>query len=115
MEDIAKETRQIVQQAIRRGQKINVTLLAHRFGISTSQFYRKIKSQTGYAPAIFIRNIRLEKAEKYLRTRRISVHQVAVQVGFSDSTYLIRCFTKRYGTTPKQYQKQYQTIRSRKK
>ena len=51
-----------------------------------------------------IRNIRLESAALLLKETKLSISEVAVQVGFSSVSYFGSCFKARYGMSPREFQ-----------
>ena len=53
----------------------------------------------------YLRNLRLNQAEKFLRTTRRPLSEISDRCGFRDSNYFIMCFRQRYGITPHQYRK----------
>ena len=70
--------------------------------------YRKIKSLTGQTPAEFIRNYRLKRAARLLRTTTQPVTDISMAVGFSTASYFTRCFLREYKITPTDYRRQQQ-------
>ena len=68
--------------------------------LSYSQFYRRIKAQTGQKPCLLIRSIRLQQAKQLLETTYLNVSEIAYQVGFNDPNYFSRAFKKAYGISP---------------
>lgn len=86
---------------------INVEELSKQLHLGPSQVYRKIKKATGYSTAIFIRNIRLEKAIYLLTKTDIPIKRIGYQVGFNEVSYFYRCFKAVYGITPKNYRANY--------
>ena len=68
--------------------------------MSRTSVYNKIKTLTGQGPNDFIRIVRLNKAKELLASRRYSIGEVAVMVGFSDPKYFSTCFKKQFGTSP---------------
>lgn len=68
--------------------------------MSRTSVYNKIKTLTGQGPNDFIRIIRLNKAKDLLLSKRYSVSDVSVMVGFSDAKYFSTCFKKQFGISP---------------
>jgi len=66
-----------------------------------TQTYRKLKALTGQTPVQFIRAIRMAEAYQLLKTKDLSVADVAYRVGFNDPNYFSRTFTQAYGISPK--------------
>ena len=83
----------------------NVDTLAQDVGMSRAQLHRKIKELTGVSTAKFVRNIRMEQAERLLREGKVNVTQVAYSVGFSDQAYFSTVFKHYYGVKPSEYGK----------
>ena len=51
------------------------------------------------------RSFQLEEAETLLKQSSLNLKEIAVQCGFADSNYLIRCFRQKHGQTPSAYRK----------
>ena len=81
----------------------NHEILCEQLNISRTVLYAKIKSITGLGVHEFIRMIRLKKSAELLIEGKLNVSQIAYQVGFNSVSYFIRCFTKAYGVSPKEY------------
>ena len=84
----------------------NVTMLQEVMGIGNKQLYRKVKALTGMTPVEYIRDLRMQKAAKLLSAGKFSVSEVMYTVGFSNSSYFSKCFSKVFGMTPTEYMKQ---------
>lgn len=72
--------------------------------LSRTQLHRKLKNLTGHSTTDFIRNLRLQRASQLLAAKSANVTQVAFEVGFSSQSYFTKCFKKKYGRTPSEYQ-----------
>ena len=75
-----------------------------QMGMSRANFYKKLKSITDMSSNEIIRNIRLESAALLLKETKLSISEVAVQVGFSSVSYFGSCFKARYGMSPREFQ-----------
>ncbi|MCD7978359.1 MAG: ATP-binding protein [Tannerellaceae bacterium] len=69
-------------------------------GMSRTSVYNKIKSLTDQGPNDFIRIIRLKKAKELLKSKKHSISDVALMVGFSDAKYFSTSFKKQFGVSP---------------
>ncbi|MCH6259277.1 AraC family transcriptional regulator [Puniceicoccaceae bacterium K14] len=78
--------------------------LASELGMSRSSFYLKCKAITNVPPAEAIKNYRLGKAKELLASGS-SVSEVAVLVGYSETSPFSRAFKKRFKCTPAEVQK----------
>lgn len=83
----------------------NVTTLQEVVGMGSKQLYRKLKAMTGKTPVEYIRDIRMHKASMLLKEGKFSVSEVMYMVGFSNSSYFSKCFSKAFGMTPTEYMK----------
>ena len=83
----------------------NVTMLQEKMGMGNKQLYRKVKMLTGQTPVELIRDMRLRKAAKLLKAGKFSVSEVMYTVGFSNSSYFSKCFSKLFGMSPSEYMK----------
>lgn len=80
--------------------QLSVEELASDMGLGRSQFYRKIKSLTGYSPVEIIRKHRLKKARKMLVSTDRTISEIAYSTGFSTPAYFTKCFRDEYSVTP---------------
>jgi len=81
----------------------DIDQLARLAGMSRSQMFRKIKALTGKSPSVFIRDIRLQRAQELLRTTSKNVTEIAYEVGFSTPAYFSDAFYEAFGVRPSQF------------
>lgn len=81
----------------------NVSILQEKMGMGNKQLYRKLKALTGQSPVEYIRDMRMQKAAKLLKAGKFSVSEVMYTVGFSNSSYFSKCFSKAFGMTPTEF------------
>ena len=86
-------------------EQFNSTELTKAVNMSSSQLYRKLKALTDKSPAIFIRSVRLQKANELLQTTNKSITEIAFEVGFKDTAYFSTCYSKEFGMSPRQARK----------
>jgi AraC family transcriptional regulator of arabinose operon len=79
--------------------------LAVLVNLSPSRFRHLFKQETGVTPGQFLKDIRLRKAEKMLRTTFLSIKQILKQVGIASNTHFVRDFRQKYGMTPTAYRR----------
>ncbi len=79
---------------------LNVDAIASKMGLERSQFYRKIKSLTNYAPVELIRRLRLQQGRMLLTTTDKTVSEIAYEIGFTTPAYFTKCYRDAYGETP---------------
>ena len=68
-------------------QDLNVDMIASQMGLERSQFYRKIKSLTNYAPVELIRRLRLQRGRELLISTEKTIGEIAYEIGFSTPAY----------------------------
>lgn len=84
----------------------NVNTIASSLGESERNFFRKLKKATGYAPSIYLKEIRLQMARTYLENRSMAqVSEVSLAVGFTSVKYFSRQYKERFGKPPSEYLK----------
>ncbi len=81
----------------------SVARLAATFCVSERTLARRVRAATGQSPLGLIQCVRLQKARMLLETSRMTVDQVAEQVGYGDATALRRLMRKVSGATPRQF------------
>ena len=79
---------------------LNIDTIASQMGLERSQFYRKIKSLTNYAPVELIRLMRLQRGRTLLTTTDKTISEIAYETGFSTPSYFTKCYRDTYGETP---------------
>ena len=83
--------------------KLSVTALATRAGMSERHFVRRFTSEIGCPPATWVRALRLETARRQIEQGAASLKEVARRCGFGDEQSLRRIFQKSLGVTPSEY------------
>jgi signal transduction histidine kinase/DNA-binding response OmpR family regulator len=73
---------------------------ARALNVSRPLLFIKIKALTNLTPNNFLKDIRLKRAAQLLRQQKLSVSEIAYQVGFKDPRYFSKCFQKSFGKTP---------------
>lgn len=82
---------------------LSIEELSAECGISRVHLHRKLKELYQQSPSVYLRNIRLEHAAYLLRTKNISISEVAFAVGFNSQQYFTNCFKETYGVSPSVY------------
>jgi len=74
--------------------------LERALAMSRSQIFRKIKALTGKSPTLYIRSIRLARAQELLRNTALTVSEIAYDTGFSSPQYFSDAFLEEFGVRP---------------
>ena len=89
----------------RLGESIRMADVAERYFISQSTLNRLFRLYLRVSPHTYLENLRLARAKQMLAAGR-DVTETALECGFSDSSYFILLFRRRFGVTPGRYRKQ---------
>lgn len=73
-------------------------------GLSVSKLQSGFKDMHKCTVAIFIRNVRLEKALELLRNTDLNISEIVYSVGLNSRSYFCRIFKKKFKCAPKYYQ-----------
>lgn len=79
---------------------LSVDMIAAKMGLERSQFYRKIKALTNYAPVELIRRLRLQEGHNLIVSTDKTFSEIAYEIGFSTPAYFTKCYREAYGETP---------------
>ncbi|MFC7524599.1 helix-turn-helix domain-containing protein [Parapedobacter sp. GCM10030251] len=81
-------------------EQFGVSELADKMHMSRSNLLRRIKHATHQSASQFIREVRLKRGMELLNDTGSTVSEVAHAVGFSSTSYFIKCFREFYGYPP---------------
>lgn len=82
---------------------LSVFHLAQIMNVTREYLSTRFKKETGTSLTDYINRQRILLSKYYLRENRLSVTQVSLLCGFSDSNYFGRVFKKQEGITPKEF------------
>lgn len=77
--------------------------LASCVQMSPTYFSRLFKETTGITPHQYVIRCRIARAKDLLKQGKLSIAEVAIQVGFVDQSHLHRYFKRLVGVTPKAF------------
>lgn len=92
-------------KALLESNEKSIEEIADELKISSSGFRKKFKDATGFSPADWRCQRRIETAKRLLLTSDMSIDAIAEQTGFYDTPYFYKKFYRIVGTTPKKYRK----------
>ncbi len=84
----------------------SLTELASLTSLSLSSFKREFYKHYNSSPAKYIKNRKLERAAKLLKSTSLRVSDIAYDCGFSDIAHFSKSFQKHYGDSPSGYRTQ---------
>ena len=88
----------------------NIERFCRELGMSQTNLYRKLQSLLGISGHQFIQDIRMKHAGLLLANNQLTVHEIAMRVGFADAKYFSKAFRKYYGALPSAYRNTHQHI-----
>jgi TolB-like protein/AraC-like DNA-binding protein len=97
--DFLQKITDIIEENI-HDERFGVSELAGEIGMSRSNLLRRVKKLSGLSVSRFIRNVRLKMAMEMMEEGNYTVSEVSYKVGFSSTSYFIKCFREHYGFPP---------------
>ena len=99
--DFIKKIENIIEQNL-SNENFTMSHLCELVHLERSQLYRKVKALTGTTPAKMIKQRRLDKAYKLLKSQKGPISEITYQCGFKDVSYFSKQFKDAYGKSPSQ-------------
>ncbi len=84
-------------------EELSIDSICAQYCISSTGLYQLFQKAFGCGAAKIIREERIKKARKLLLESKLSISDVAAQVGILDTNYFTRIFKAQTGTTPKDF------------
>jgi AraC-like DNA-binding protein len=85
--------------------EISLDHLADVANMSKRNLIRSFHAAVGLSPISYLIQLRIKRAAILLRTSNAAITEIASNVGFNDSNYFTRQFSKVTGTSPRLYRK----------
>jgi len=80
--------------------------LSKMVGLNIKKLKMGFKEFYGTPVFTFLLNYKLDHSKKLLEENKMNVSEIALQIGYSNSSHFIAAFKKRFEITPKQFTKQ---------
>lgn len=84
-------------------QGLSNSVICRKIGMSSGNFQRCFKQETGVTPFRYAMQLRMEKAGTLLTTTREDIPSIARACGFPDRYTFSKSFKKQFGVPPAQY------------
>ena len=105
-EQLLKKAFKVVEENI-SNEQFDIPFFCAELGVSRTMLFTKIKAWTNFTPNEFIHEIRMKRAAQLLEQNKINISQISYKVGFNNPKYFSKCFQKKFGETPSQYQSKF--------
>ena len=102
-EDVVRKIRHYIDTNYEKD--ISLITLSKHFFISKYQISRLFKKQFGINYSDYILKVRMEAAEMILANSNEKIDDIARRVGFEETSYFSRVFSKYFGMAPREYRK----------
>jgi len=93
-----RQLRELIRSRFR--EPVNIKELCGGIGLSREHLSREFRRVYGVEPGAYLRRLRLEAAETFLRQTLLCLDEVAARTGFSGGRQLARFFRQQTGCTP---------------
>ena len=80
--------------------------LAAQAGLSKFHFQRLFKGAVGVSPSRYQINLRMSEARRRLRETKMSVVDIALEVGYANPGHFSQLFRRETGLSPSDYRRQ---------
>jgi AraC family transcriptional regulator len=87
-------------------EEFSLERLAAQAGLSKFHFHRLFKRALGVSPSRYHINLRLNLARQLLRETKMSVVDVALEVGYASPSHFAQLFRRENGLSPSKYRRQ---------
>jgi AraC family transcriptional activator FtrA len=86
---------------------LSLMQLAQAVHMTVRTLQRRFMAATGVTPMVYLQTLRMEASQELLASERLSVVEVAAQVGYQDRVAFGRLFKKTTGMTPAAFRQQH--------
>ena len=84
---------------------LSLEAYADMCAMSKHHFLRVFKKAVGVTPLEYRNNIRMQHAADLIAEETMTIEQISSLLGFTSASYFSTAFKRKYGISPKQYQK----------
>jgi AraC-like DNA-binding protein len=85
---------------------LTIQQVAEDLGVSYSNFRKLFKEYTGFSPAVYQQDLRLQRAKELLTTTDMSIKEIAYQLNFESPDYFSAKFKIKTGRRPSELRNQ---------
>ena len=96
-----KEALAFVEQSFQRD--ISIEEIAAVCGLNRSYFGKVFRDAVGESPQAYLLHYRMARAAQLLKETRLSIGEIAAQVGYPNQLHFSRAFKSVHGVSPREY------------
>ena len=106
---VVRQTLADIERAIDTGDPFIVASAARSSGLSTDRLTVVFRKALGYSPMEFYQRRRVQRACQLLANPRLSITDIAMTLGYADTSHFSRTFKKQRRISPRAYRDTYGT------
>ncbi|HEX7190532.1 MAG TPA: helix-turn-helix transcriptional regulator [Thermoanaerobaculia bacterium] len=103
MDGLLRSLVKTVRRRLRDDEEVSVEAVTRELGYTRQYISGRFHRVTGRLLSHFLKEKRLEKAARLLKSGNLRVSQVARRCGFDSENYFRQQFRERYGMSPRQF------------
>jgi len=84
---------------------LDVEAICRKIGMSRTNLHNKLTALTGLSTTLYVRKLRMHRAQELLQTTDATVSEIAYEVGFNDPKFFSRVYTEEHGVPPSEERK----------
>lgn len=88
-------------------ERLTLEMISEYMNMNRSYLCRLFKKETGNSIFAYLSDLRVDRAVQILKTRDLSIGELARQVGMEDQFYFHRVFKKKLGLSPTEFKKKF--------
>lgn len=88
-------------------EELSASMVSQKAMLSYSHFARLFKAMMHLSFTDYLHYLRIQRAEQQLVDSERSISEIAMSVGYNDTSYFIKMFKRLKGISPNQYRKMY--------
>ena len=92
------------------GDKLSISALSSCVHVSHVRLRQLFRQETGISPIKYLRRLRMQRAADLLRSTRLTIKEVAFQVGATDLSHFMRDFKKEHGFTARNFRTRHSSL-----
>ncbi|MEO8036200.1 MAG: helix-turn-helix transcriptional regulator [Acidobacteriota bacterium] len=103
MDGLLRSLIKTVRRRLRADEEVTVEAVTHELGYTRQYISGRFHRITGRLLSHFLKEKRLEKAARLLKSGNLRISQIARSCGFDSENYFRQQFRQRYGMSPRQF------------